>query len=352
MLPRVELSSLPPTDNGTIDIHDDLLLRTTPLVSVNMLAYRHEKFIAQAIEGVIAQQCSFPIELIIGEDCSPDRTRDIALGYQQRFPHLIRILTAKRNVGMHANGARILNASRGQFVAYCEGDDYWHHPRKLQMQIELMAANPSMVACHTDFDRLTRFRVRRYCHRRHPSPWLAKGNAYNALLRKWSVMTATCMMKREIPQAFAKSPFVNPTWPFGDRNLLLFASLQGTWGYLDESTATFRKTYGSSSNSGARADLRMATSNLECIRLFLSKYPTDSKNARYAVAEMYNWIYRAAFRCGDMRAMNEAFSELSEMRLAKAPYTHQLHILVAKMKFPIFVREFFKKSIDRYLSAM
>src|SRR5690606_34799591 len=99
------------------EISDSDLLADNPLVSVCMLAYGHEDFIDGAIEGVAAQQCNFPIELIIGDDRSPDRTSEIVLDYQKRYPGLVRILTSDKNVGAYANARRCLLATRGKYIA-------------------------------------------------------------------------------------------------------------------------------------------------------------------------------------------------------------------------------------------
>ncbi|MEN1941723.1 glycosyltransferase [Luteimonas sp. MJ174] len=127
----------------TIEISDPSALSAKPLVSVYMLAYRHEKFIADAIDSVIAQNCNFPIELIIGEDCSPDCTGEIVRDYQRRYPHFIRVLTSGQNVGAHANAARCRAACRGDYVAICEGDDYWCDPSKLTRQVDLLSMRPT-----------------------------------------------------------------------------------------------------------------------------------------------------------------------------------------------------------------
>lgn len=327
-------------------------LSSNPLVSVYMLAYRHEKFIAQAIDGIIAQQCDFPIELIIGEDCSPDRTREIALNYQRRYPHIIRVLTASKNVGAYANGRRCQLATRGKYVALCEGDDFWHHPRKLQMQVDLMSSHQSMTACHTDFDRLTKHRLRRHLHKSCPSQWLAQGDAYIALLHEWSVMTATCMFRRNIIMSFIGSAYDNPAWPFGDRNKLLFASLHGTFGYVDESTATFRKRMGSATNSGPLAALKMARATLECIELFLLRHPPDNKTRHLALRNVYLLIYRAAFRAGDVEQMNHAFVSLSTESPPPSRWLHRLRCLAVRAHFPIHIRNVIRAAIDRYISAM
>jgi glycosyltransferase involved in cell wall biosynthesis len=116
-----------------------------PLVSVVMITYNHEPYIAQAIEGVLSQQTDFPVEVIIGEDCSTDRTREIALEYQRRYPKTIRVLFSKTNVGMHENFRRTALAARGKYMAFCEGDDWWHRSDKLRLQIPAFRADKSLV---------------------------------------------------------------------------------------------------------------------------------------------------------------------------------------------------------------
>jgi glycosyltransferase involved in cell wall biosynthesis len=118
-----------------------------PLVSVAMLAYMHEPFLRQAIEGVLAQETDFPIELVLGEDNSGDRTREIALEYQSKHPDIIRVILSETNVGMHENCRRTFAACRGSYIALCEGDDFWTDPQKLQHQCSHMEDHPGCVLC-------------------------------------------------------------------------------------------------------------------------------------------------------------------------------------------------------------
>jgi glycosyltransferase involved in cell wall biosynthesis len=121
--------------------------RAVVKVSVPMVTYNHENFIAQAIEGVLAQETDFRYELIIGEDCSTDGTRAIVLDYQERHPDKIRLFLPDKNVGMHENFLQVFRACRGEYIALLEGDDYWTSPRKLQTQVEIMDAHPEYSMC-------------------------------------------------------------------------------------------------------------------------------------------------------------------------------------------------------------
>jgi len=127
------------------EIADSQCLVMDPLVSVLMITYNHAPYIAQAIEGVLSQQTDFPLELIIGEDCSTDRTREIVLNLERQHPETIRVLFSEKNVGMHKNLRRVAAAARGEYVAFCEGDDWWHRPDKLQRQISALRPDPSLV---------------------------------------------------------------------------------------------------------------------------------------------------------------------------------------------------------------
>ena len=109
-----------------------------------MITWNHEPYVAQAIDAILAQQGNFDFELIIGEDCSTDATREICARYAERDSR-VRLVTSERNVGIHANFRRIWNAAQGRYVAFCEGDDYWSDPHKLAKQIAFLEARPDFT---------------------------------------------------------------------------------------------------------------------------------------------------------------------------------------------------------------
>src|SRR5437763_7128973 len=120
-----------------------------PTVSVAVITYNHEQFIAQAIESVLMQETAFAVELVIGEDCSTDGTRRTVQAYAGKYPNVIRALLPEKNLGMAGNYDAVLHACRGKYIAWLEGDDYWRTPQKLQKQVALMDANPHYSMCGT-----------------------------------------------------------------------------------------------------------------------------------------------------------------------------------------------------------
>ncbi|MFQ2855444.1 glycosyltransferase family 2 protein [Aeromonas caviae] len=116
-------------------------------VSVCCITYKQEQYIAQAIESFLVQKTTFPFEIVIGEDCGGDGTLPIIYEYQKRYPTLIRVITSEQNVGANANLLRVFNAAQGDYIAVCEGDDYWIDENKLEGHVDFLDKNKS-VALH------------------------------------------------------------------------------------------------------------------------------------------------------------------------------------------------------------
>lgn len=112
-----------------------------------MPAYNHERYIAQALDSALAQRTDFAYEIVIGEDCSTDNTRAIAIEYAKRFPDKIRLLAHEKNLGIWDNDQAIIRACRGEYIAWLESDDYWSSADKLQKQVDFLDSNPDFSAC-------------------------------------------------------------------------------------------------------------------------------------------------------------------------------------------------------------
>ncbi|WP_428305365.1 glycosyltransferase [Lacipirellula sp.] len=111
-------------------------------VSVCMVTYNHERYIAQAIESALAQRVDFPLEIVIGEDCSTDRTREIVRDFARRYPETIRPRLPAKNQGGSPNFVNTFAECRGKYVVILEGDDYFLNPNKLQIQADKLDERP------------------------------------------------------------------------------------------------------------------------------------------------------------------------------------------------------------------
>jgi len=221
------------------EMSDFSKLAANPVVSVILTTYNHEKYAAQAIEGVIMQQCDFPIELLIGEDCSTDRTLEVCREYQRRYPQIIRLITSEANVGAHQNYFRQHARTRGRYLALCDGDDYWTQPLKLQKQVEFLEANPEHTLCfhnaHIVYEE----------GRAKPHLFNLKGlstvTVREIIEWDWIIPTASIVVPRA---AITMLPATFYSFPSGDLPLSILCASAGKVHYFDECMSVYRKQQG------------------------------------------------------------------------------------------------------------
>jgi glycosyltransferase involved in cell wall biosynthesis len=119
-----------------------------PVVSVVCVTYNHEQYIGQAIDSFLIQETDFPFEVVIGDDCSTDKAREIIELYVKKYPNIIKLIANEKNLGAQLNAKKTFNACNGAYLAICDGDDYWVSVNKLQAQINKMKKNPD---CNISF---------------------------------------------------------------------------------------------------------------------------------------------------------------------------------------------------------
>lgn len=207
----------------------------TPLVSVALRTYEHAPFLAQAIESVLIQEAPFEFELLIGEDRSADGSREIVERYAARFPERIRTVLPAENLGHGEILRQLLEATRGRFVAYLDGDDYWTSAAKLRLQVEHLEAHPESVSCFHDASLV-------HGAAGTPSglttPALAEASfALEDILTECFVPSPAMMFRREIVAEL-------PAWAFDsawiDWLIHIRCAERGPLGYIPEPLAAYR----------------------------------------------------------------------------------------------------------------
>lgn len=117
------------------------------LVSVCCTTYNHEKYIETTIRSFLNQEVNFKFEIIIGEDCSSDTTRAKVVYFCETYPELVTMVSAEKNAGLIENYCRVIDKAKGKYIAFCDGDDYWSDPKKLQRQVDFLEANEDYTIC-------------------------------------------------------------------------------------------------------------------------------------------------------------------------------------------------------------
>lgn len=123
-------------------------MKNSTLVTIASTTYNMEAYIGEAIESWLAQETSFPIEIIISDDGSTDGTCDVVRSYIEKHPNIRLISTG--HIGKMPNFIRSLKESKGKYVALCDGDDYWIDTHKLQKQFDFMESHPEFSECFTN----------------------------------------------------------------------------------------------------------------------------------------------------------------------------------------------------------
>ena len=123
-------------------------MEKVPLVSIVCTAFNHEAFIKDALEGFILQRTDFLFEIIISDDASTDLTATIIKQYQDKYPKLFKPFYYENN--QYSKGVPffindLMPSCKGKYIAFCEGDDYWTDPYKLQKQVDFLEANSEYV---------------------------------------------------------------------------------------------------------------------------------------------------------------------------------------------------------------
>lgn len=336
------------------DIHSEGITNTNaptrePLVSVKMITYNHEPYIAQAIKGALRQETSFPFELVIGEDCSTDGTREIVFDYQKKYPDIIRVITSDQNVGMHKNGPRTLKECRGKYIAYCEGDDYWHHPQKLQKQVDFLEANPGYGLVHSDYDMLTEKtgRIIESVHKSHNTK-IPTDNFFEELLVYNFIATLTvCARTDLVKQAITDIGEAHRNWISMMMDCLIWMEIarHAKIGYISESLAVRRILPESAMHSSdKKKNFNFHKSSLNVRFYFIDKYGCSS-NVRADILKQYHrMMLWYSFLLCDKKNAKKSFQFLNnveeDLERRKRNYYHYLG---SKNKiYWIFIKLFLK----------
>jgi len=116
-------------------------------VSIVCISYNQEKYIAQALDGFVSQKVNFNFEAIVADDCSTDSTSKIINEYAKKYPNIIKPVLRKKNIGVQANLIDALKRATGDYIALCEGDDFWTDEHKLQKQVDFLDKNDDYSLC-------------------------------------------------------------------------------------------------------------------------------------------------------------------------------------------------------------
>jgi glycosyltransferase involved in cell wall biosynthesis len=272
------------------------------MVSILCITYNHEKFIAEAIRSFLIQKTNFKFEIIIGDDCSTDKTQSIIKFYSETYPGRIKLIASPTNLGTHKNLINCISHCKGKYIALCEGDDYWTKEYKLQKQVDFLESNADFVICCHYHKVINSSNKTLYVH---PSPTPLIHTYADLLAGKQEETKTATVVYRNIPET---TQVFSTSWFFecfaGDKMFKLWAT-HNTGGkiyVIPEVMSCYRRHEGgiwSMINAKARMEMVISDFNL-IIKNFTYSAIAKKKLLllyvkRYLLFELQNKRFRKAY---------------------------------------------------------
>lgn len=208
-----------------------------PKVSVITLTYNQEKYIRQALDGILNQKTNFKFEVIVSDDCSIDKTAEIIREYAKKHPKMIKPILREKNIGAAENSAQTFRIAKGIYIALCEGDDYWTDPEKLQRQVDFLDSHPDYSVCFHPVK--IHFENGEEKDSLYPDPARDQEFTRRRLLKENYIQTNSVMYRRQ--PSYANLPTnVLP----GDWFLHLYHARFGKIGFINRCMAVYRRHSG------------------------------------------------------------------------------------------------------------
>lgn len=219
---------------------------TLPLVSVLITSYNFEAFITDAIVGALAQKSSYPFEIVIRDDGSTDETPSIVRALADRFPLIVRPVLLERNSGLRFRADQeIKKHARGEFLALCDGDDFWLEEGKLQVQADVLMHTPNVCLVH--HGSYTLMEATGNLGRMRPKPEFRRDFSKDGLARAPQLSKST-VMYRNLP-----IPQVNYSRDIAPSMDIMTFQLLSEWGgahYIPNFFGSCKRVHGSNSSAG------------------------------------------------------------------------------------------------------
>jgi len=206
------------------ELHSRWAGHSKPVVSIICMTYNHERYVETAIRGFLSQNTTYPFEIIFHDDASTDGTQAVIRRWQEQYPTIIRAILQTEN--QMSRGGRpfdiLLSAARGDYVATCDGDDFWVDTSKLQHQLSFLEAHPDYVCSAHNYYHYIEATL-------SVKPWFASSRELTLSRRQLMGMSRllwlpTLVFRRLFTEMPAESRFSTIT---GDQFL---TSLLGTYG--------------------------------------------------------------------------------------------------------------------------
>lgn len=266
---------------------------TIPKVIIKCYAYNQEKYIRQTLDGFVMQKTNFSFVAIIHDDASPDNTAKIIAEYAAKYPEIIKPLYEIENQYSKKDGSlfRIMeNAAaqyNAQYTAYCEGDDYWIDPYKLQKQVDFLESHPDYGMCYT--------KIKRFVQKsnRFIDEWGGPNESFEELIKENTIPTLSVLIRNDIYKAYINDiQPQNKGWLMGDYPMWLYCAIKSKIKFQNISSGVYRILQESASHTSDISKQLKYCNSVRLIQTFYAnKYDSSLIKKIYynSLLEMYRY---------------------------------------------------------------
>lgn len=301
-------------------------------VSVVVPVYNQERFIKKCLDSIIAQKTNFNFEIIIGEDDSSDETRPICLEYAHRYPEKIRLFLRKKEdkiilhdtISPRFNFIENIRASKGEFIAFCDGDDYWKDDCKLQKQYNFFIKNPKVTYVYHDAKVLRNEAFSKFTYLQERKTFNFKKNISAAeVVEKSYILHSTVMVKKSVINL---KPY--PYLLYSDFVVCLQAMQYGEVKYLDLVGSVYRVHADNLSNKIPENYVSIRVrSVLEILPFIKEELSKELIKICQSIIKDHWLINKADFELGNVFFSNNQIKNILRIRKSK-----KYNKLVSKIK--------------------
>ncbi len=283
---------------------------TSPVVSVICTAYNQESYIEDALKGFLMQKTDFPFEIIVHDDASTDKTAEIIDDYAKKYPLIIKTILQKNNqysISGHLPFINAVNASSGEFLALCEGDDFWVDKNKIQLQYDTLNASPDIDLCFTSALMLENDKC------------IGTTASFEANEKVFPIETVIKKGGGFMPTVslFLRAYILDSNFfesidaaPVGDYYVQIYSSLKGGASYCIATTSVYRVNAinswsVSTKNNDSISKIDNWVKGHEATLINILKYRADiEKDIMYSISMFYLFAAKRAFKLGLINQSN------------------------------------------------
>lgn len=307
-----------------------------PKVSVIVLCYNQQHTIGRALDSILRQECSFPYEILIGDDASTDGTRAVCEEYAVRYPDIIRLMPAAPNKGVVDNYFDTLLECRGEYISDCAGDDEWGDIDRMQRQADYLDAHPEDVAVISDWitdcggKRTNTADLENYRPIRRRVPGHEMLRTIFVLDNGFIFISAMTFRREPLVDAYRRNPrnLRRREWGCEDTPVACALAAAGSYGYLPLTASIYYHVDGSvSRRKDLRAEFDFALGMVSCDLDLCRIYGVEQREIASKLIPLVRYAVGLAFKLRKKDSVTRLMRFMEDFKL-RLPFVSRVKLFL------------------------